>query len=84
MEDKILLVVLTNNVLISEITFIKNEQNKDEIILTNPFKIDGTSLRPYLNEYTTQTAFYMSPTKIVTLAKPNTELREKYLKLVKE
>jgi hypothetical protein len=84
MEDKILLVVLTNNVLISEITFIKNEQNKDEIILTNPFKIDGTSLRPYLNEYTTQTTFYMSPTKIVTLAKPNTELQEKYLKLVKE
>jgi hypothetical protein len=85
MEEKaIFLVVLVNTRLISEISFTKNEQNKDELILTKPFEIEGTTLKPYLNEYTNQTIFYLSPTKIITLAKPNATLQEKYLKMTKE
>jgi hypothetical protein len=81
-KNQILTVVLINCVLISQVKLKVNEKGKEEIILIKPFVVEGKSLSPYLNGYTTQDIFYVQPTKIITFAKPKDELLKKYESLV--
>jgi signal peptidase I len=80
----VFIIALINVVLISGIEFTKNDAGKDEVVLSQPFVIEGSSLSPYLREYTDQNMFYISPSKIITLAMPTKELQDKYSKLVSE
>jgi hypothetical protein len=84
-DGSVFLVVLVDNIkLISGIEFTKNEIGKDEVILNKPFVLEGSSLMPYLYAYTNQKMFYVSPTKIITLATPKQEILDNYIKLVSE
>jgi hypothetical protein len=84
-NSSIFMVVLVNNLhLISGIEFTKDEMGKTEVILNKPFVLEGSSMMPYLNGYTNQNTFHISPSKIITLAAPKPEIQDKYLKLVSE
>lgn len=79
------IVVLENQVLITQLTSeIDEETQEREWRITKPFIVNGTTLQPYLSEYTFQNSFVINSKLIVTLAKPNAELQEKYENLIQE
>lgn len=78
-------VLLNDKVLISQVNIKMDEMSEKitEVILIQPFLINGESLSPYLSEYTNQTQFHIQPTKVFTFLEPKPEVKAKYEKLVK-
>jgi hypothetical protein len=85
--DKVTKVILlTNNqILISQIEEVSTELGEPDCRLIEPFLLNQSSLTlsPWLIDYTSDNRYMISSDKILTLADPNSELLEKYIKLTK-
>ena len=79
-----ILVLTTNQILISQIEEVTSELGEPDCKLIEPFVIcdDGT-LSPWLLEYTNQNDFMISSDKLLTIADPNSKLKIKYEELLK-
>ena len=82
-------IVLSNDILISQIEEVTSELGEPDCKLTNPFVIkkDGLginfTLEPWLGEITDQNSFMISSDKIITISDPSKYLLEKYNSLLK-
>ena len=85
--DKVIKVILlmNNQILISQIEEISTELGEPDCRLIEPFLLNQSSLilSPWLMDYTSENKYMISSDKILTLADPNSELLEKYIKLTK-
>ena len=85
--DKMIKVILlmNNQILISQIEEISTELGEPDCRLIEPFLLNQSSLTlsPWLIDYTSDNRYMISSDKILTLADPNSELLEKYIKLTK-
>jgi len=81
------IVLLNNQILISQIEEVGADIGEPDCKLIKPFLIrDGSQkvLEPFLMGYTKQDSFMMSSDKILTLVDPTPTLLEKYEDLIKE
>ena len=80
-----MIVLLTKEVLVTQIKEVQSELGEPDCKLTEPFIIndDGT-LSPWLLNLTTQNTFMMSSDKILTLVEPNSKIVKKYEDVIAE
>ena len=80
-----MIVLLTKEVLVTQIEEVQSELGEPDCKLTEPFVIndDGT-LSPWLLNLTTQNTFMMSSDKILTLVNPNSKIVKKYESVIEE
>lgn len=78
-ETKVIKVLLlsTNELIISEISEVMAEFGDPNCKLTNPYSIEGDTLSEWMVSYTDQTEMMIHSDKILTLVDPN----EKYLNM---
>ena len=86
-----ILVLMNNQILISQIEEIGADIGEPDCKLTKPFVVKDNQiseqqkhLEPFLYGVTKQDTFMMSSDKILTLADPTPTLLEKYEDLIKE
>ena len=80
-----LLILLNNQILISQIEEVGADIGEPDCKLVKPFIVNGDkTLEPFLCGYTKENTFMMSSDKIITLADPTPTLLEKYEDLIKE
>jgi len=83
-----LLVLLNNQILVSQIEEIGADIGEPDCKLIKPFvvkrELSMNTLEPFLCGYTKQDTFMISSEKIITLADPTPTLIEKYEDLIKE
>jgi hypothetical protein len=80
-----ILLLTTNQILISQIEEVSADIGEPDCKLINPFLIkDNITLEPFLFSFTRQNTFMMSSDKIITLADATPTLLEKYEDLIKE
>ena len=86
MENPIKVMVLVNNqILISQIEEVGADIGEPDCKLINPFVVKSDqTLEPFLCGYTKQNTFMMSSDKILTLSDPTPTLLEKYQDFTKE
>tara|TARA_B100001173_G_C15763598_1_gene452087 strand:+ start:86 stop:349 length:264 start_codon:yes stop_codon:yes gene_type:complete len=84
-ENLKVIVLLTKEVLVTQIEEVQSELGEPDCKLTEPFAIndDGT-LSPWLLNLTTQNTFMMSSDKILTLVEPNSKIVKKYEDVIAE
>jgi hypothetical protein len=80
-----LLVLPTNQILLTQIEEVGGDIGDPDCKLTEPFLVnsDGT-LSPWLVSLTNQNSFVIHSDKILTIVEPNGTLIDKYSDLVKE
>ena len=85
MEKTTKLIVLMNNqILISQIEEVGADVGEPDCKLTSPYTVTAQqTLEPFLCGYTREDTFMMSSDKILTLADPTPTLLEKYQDLIK-
>lgn len=84
-----LMLLVNNQILMSQIEEVSSELGEPDCKLINPFTVKNTefgatTLEPFLIGVTKQNTFMISSDKIITLADPTPTLLEKYEDLVKE
>jgi hypothetical protein len=86
-----ILVLLNNQILISQIEEVGADIGEPDCKLVDPYVVKDNQiseqqkvLEPFLHGYTKQNTFMMSSEKILTLADPTPTLLEKYEDLIKE
>ena len=81
-EEKIIkiLLLLTNEVVISEITEVAAEFGDPNCKLTKPYKIVDGSLQKWMSDYTEQNEVMINSDKIITLVTPSPLIFEQYSK----
>jgi hypothetical protein len=93
MEKKVtkIILLLTNQILISQIEEVTSDIGEPDCKLIKPFilkepqlEVLSRTLEPFLMGVTKQDVFMMSSDKILTLADPTPTLLEKYENLIKE
>jgi len=72
------LLVLTNQILISQIEEVGSELGEPDCKLIEPYVVESTGIVPWLMEHTIQSEFMISSDKVLTMAEPNNQLLEKY------
>ena len=84
-ENLKVIVLLTKEVLVTQIKEVQSELGEPDCKLTEPFIIndDGT-LSPWLLNLTNQNTFMMSSDKILTLVEPNSKIVKKYEDVIAE
>ena len=84
MNNVKILILMTNQILISQIEEVTSELGEPDCKMIEPFVIcdDGT-LTPWLLDYTNQNDFMISSDKILTIATPNSKLKTKYEDMLK-
>ena len=77
--------ILENQILVTQIEEVTGELGDPDCKLTEPFTLneDGT-LSPWLVDITSQNVFMIHSDKILTIVEPNGKLISKYEDLVKE
>ena len=84
MSNLKLLVMMNNQMFLTQIEEVASELGSPDCKLTEPFLInDNDSLVPWLMDVTNENVFMIHSDKILTITEPNSKLKEKYLKLVK-
>ena len=79
MEEVKVLILTTNQVLISQVAETGSEVGEPDCQLTEPFEIDDDgNLSPWLIDVTTENKFMMSSDKLITLCDPTRKLLDKY------
>ena len=78
-------IVLQDQILITQIEEVPSELGEPDCKMKNPFIVtkDGT-LIPWLNEYTSQKEFMVHSDKILTITEPSTKLLDRYQKVTDE
>ena len=84
-EPKMIKVLLlsTNDYVVAEISEVPAEFGDPNCKLTNPYRIVGEELEPWMGEYTRQTELMIQSDKIVTLVDPNEKIFDMYSDLIK-
>ena len=72
------LLVLTNQILISQIEEVGSELGEPDCKLIEPYVVESNGIVPWLMEHTIQSEFMISSDKVLTMAEPNNQLLEKY------
>ena len=81
MEQQILLLLLVNDLkIISEIEDIGSNIGEPDCKLINPYLVEGEVLTPWMKEYTDEKELMISSDKILTLVEPKETLLKDYLK----
>jgi len=86
-QENLKLLVLTNNkILLTQIEEVSTDLGEPDCKLIEPFILNQSdlSLSPWLVEFSTQNSYMIHSDKILTIADPNSKLKDKYLSLVKE
>ena len=80
-EEKIIkiLLLLTNEVVISEITEVAAEFGDPNCKLTKPYKIEDSKLHQWMIDYTDQKEMMINSDKIITITTPNKKYLNMYL-----
>ncbi len=78
------MIVLTNQqILVSQIEEVSTDLGEPDCKLVEPFLIcDEMVLKPWMIDMTNQNTFMIHSDKILTIADPNSKLREKYEGLI--
>lgn len=84
MKTTKLLVLLTNQILITQIEEVTSELGEPDCKLVKPFSVnaDGT-LAPWMSDFASQSIFMIHSDKILTISEPKQSLLEKYENLIK-
>jgi hypothetical protein len=72
------LLVLPNQILISQIEEVGSELGEPDCKLIEPYVVGSDGITPWLMEHTIQSEFMISSDKVLTMAEPNNQLLEKY------
>ena len=72
------LLVLTNQILISQIDEVGSELGEPDCKLLEPYVVGLDGITTWLMEHTIQSEFMISSDKVLTMAEPNNQLLEKY------
>lgn len=85
MKTTKLLILLTNQVLITQIEEVTSELGEPDCKLVKPFSVnsDGT-LTPWMSDFAAQSTFMIHSDKILTISEPKKVIIEKYENLTKE
>ena len=79
-----IIVLINQQLLLSEIEEVQSELGEPDCRLVNPFIFkDDKSLEPFLDGLTKEVEFMMSSDKILTLAEPTPTLLEEYQDITK-
>ena len=79
-----LLVLMNNQILISQIEEVSSELGEPDCKLTDPFVLNkDQTLFPWLVDASSQSVFMSHSDKILTIADPKATLIEKYQSLIK-
>ena len=82
--DNVKVLVLERFTLITQIEEVAGELGSPDCKITEPMVIgDNDTMSPWLVDVTSQNAFMIHSDKILTIAEPNSKLKEKYESLVK-
>ena len=82
--DNVKVLVFQNYSLITQIEEVTGKLGSPDCKLTEPMVLgDKDTLSPWLVDVTTQNVFMIHSDKILTIAEPNSKLKEKYESLVK-
>tara|TARA_B100000214_G_C23947778_1_gene618838 strand:+ start:1435 stop:1689 length:255 start_codon:yes stop_codon:yes gene_type:complete len=83
--DDVKVLVLEHFTLITQIDEVSGELGSPDCKLTEPMVLgDQDTMSPWLVNVTSQNVFMIHSDKILTIAEPNSKLKEKYETLVKE
>lgn len=84
MKNLKLLVLMNNQILITQIEEVSTDLGEPDCKLIEPFILNQSdlSLSPWLVDYSTQNTFMIHSDKILTIADPNGKLKDKYESLV--
>ena len=83
--DNVKVLVLKNFTLVTQIDEVSGELGSPDCKLTEPMILgDQDTMSPWLVSVTSQNTFMIHSDKILTIAEPNSKLKEKYETLVKE
>ena len=78
-----LIVLVNKEILVSKIEEIGAEIGEPDCKLINPCEfVEESNLSPWMLDNTNQTEFMISSDKIITIADPNKDLLDKYLKII--
>ena len=79
-----LLVLMSNQILLTEIEEVGADVGEPDCKLTEPFLVNSDkTLSPWLVEYTSQNVYMLHSDKILTICDPKPTLLEKYQDLTK-
>jgi len=80
-----LILLMNNQILISQIEEVTSEIGEPDCRLTEPFLLNQSdlTLSPWLIDFTSDNKYMISSDKILTLAEPKPTLLEKYQTLIK-
>lgn len=83
------ILLLNNQILISEIEEVSADIGEPDCKLVNPYLVktdiaSNQTIEPFLMGFTIQNVFMMSSDKILTIADPTTSLLEKYKKVISQ
>ena len=79
-----LLVLMSNQILVTEIEEVGAEMGEPDCKLTEPFLVNSDkTLSPWLVEYTSKNVYMIHSDKILTICDPKPTLLEKYQDLTK-
>tara|TARA_Y100001978_G_scaffold164272_1_gene151275 strand:+ start:256 stop:510 length:255 start_codon:yes stop_codon:yes gene_type:complete len=82
--DNVKVLVLERFTLITQIEEVAGELGSPDCKITEPMVLgDNDTMSPWLVDVTSQNAFMIHSDKILTIAEPNSKLKEKYESLVK-
>lgn len=89
MKEVKLILLATNQIILSQIEEVSSELGEPDCKLIKPFDVNKSItgdlfLQPFLIDYTKQDIFMISSDKIITLSDPTPTLLEKYIDLIKE
>lgn len=80
-----LILLLNNQILISQIDEVSTELGEPDCKLIKPFVVHSDkTLSPWISDFSSQNIFMIHSDKILTISDPNTTLLDKYTKLTKE
>ena len=82
-ETKVIKVLLlsTNEIVVSEIEEVAAEIGDPNCKLTKPYKIEGGALHKWMEDYTEQNEIMISSDKIITLVTPSPLIFDQYSKV---
>lgn len=83
------ILLINNQVLVSEIEEVSADIGEPDCKLINPYLVKtdmelNQSIEPFLMGFTLQNTFMMSSDKILTIADPTASLLEKYKKIISQ
>ena len=85
-ENLKVLVLVTNEMIVTQVEEVQSELGGPDCKLTEPFLYDQENeiLSPWLLNITTQNTFMLSSDKILTLVEPNSKIVKKYEDVIAE